>query len=193
MAAVGHLDLRRSTEGGEDDDGALVRRAQQGDSAAFALLYRRHLQRMFALAFRLLPRREDADDLTQDAFAQAFETLHLLRDPDAFAGWLRSIVVRTAAKRLRRQSIARRLGLYHLDEYDIDGLVSDTTPPEVACELRTLYRQLHRIPGDAGVALVLQRVMGLSVPEIAHHLGLSRATVNRRIRLARARLGLEDT
>jgi DNA-directed RNA polymerase specialized sigma24 family protein len=62
-------------------DGDLVRLARTGDAAAFRLLVERHRAMALARAGRLGVRRDDADDIVQEAFLQAFTALDRLRDP----------------------------------------------------------------------------------------------------------------
>ena len=141
-----------------------------------------------AFARGLCGRADMADDLVQEAFAAAFDGLARLESPAAFGGWVRSILVRTAAKQLRRVQIARRIGLAHDRPYDVANLVDAAAPTDMAVELRRLYAHLHRMPAGAGVALVLRRVEGMTIPEIAEHMGISEGTVKRRIKRAEARL-----
>ena len=83
-------------------DGDLVRLARDGDPAAFRLLVERHLPVARARAARLCPRPDDANDVVQDAFLQAFIALDRLRDPDRFAGWLGGIVANVCRAQRRR-------------------------------------------------------------------------------------------
>ncbi len=83
-------------------DGDLVRLARTGDAAAFRVLVERHRAVALAVAARLGARRDDADDIVQEAFLRAFTALDRLRDPDRFGAWLAGIVVnvhRAAARR----------------------------------------------------------------------------------------------
>ncbi len=70
-----------------------MRLARAGDSAAFRLLVERHLPMARARAGRLCSNPDDADDIVQESFLQAFVALDRLRDPDRFAGWLGGIVL----------------------------------------------------------------------------------------------------
>lgn len=140
------------------------------------------------LAYRLLGRDEEIDDLVQASFLAAFHSLGRLGEPQAFASWLASIVTRTAHKLLRRRRLLTRLGLRDPVEIDADAVVARTAPPSVGVELRELYAILDTLHPEARIALVLQRVEGMSVPEIAAQMRLSESTVKRRLRLAEAKL-----
>lgn len=163
-------------------DAELVDAAVAGDERAKEQLYRRHAPMVFGLAHRVLGRRQEVDDLVQDSFATAFERLSRLRDGQAFASWLATIVVRTARTRIRRKTLMRRLGLDSRDELDAEQLVSQSAGPEVQAELSALYEMIERLPANVRMALILRRVEGLTIGEIASHLGLSPATVKRHIK-----------
>lgn len=134
------------------------------------------------LALRIMGRDADVDDLVQDAFVQALTSLHALKEPQAFGGWLGSIVVRTASKLLRRRKLMTRLGLRRPnDPIDLDLLVARTAPPDEAAELRAIYGAVDAMPVDVRVPLILRRVEGMPLEEIAEHTGVSLATVKRKI------------
>jgi RNA polymerase sigma-70 factor (ECF subfamily) len=140
------------------------------------------------MAFRLLGRDEDVDDLVQDSFVEALRSLDRLQAPQAFASWLASIVVRTSSKVIRRRRLLTRLGLRRNAEVEVDAVVSPAAPPDVATELRALYGRIEALPARERVALVLRRVEGLGIDEIAALVGASPATVKRRIAEGEQRL-----
>jgi len=133
------------------------------------------------LAFRLMPGDPDAEDLVQDAFVEALTHLDRLERPGAFGSWLGSIVIRTAHKRLRRRRLMTRVGLRRTEPVDVERFLSREVPPDVSAELRALYGVLHELPADARVAVVLRRVEGMTIHETAAALGVSTATVKRRV------------
>jgi RNA polymerase sigma-70 factor (ECF subfamily) len=124
------------------------------------------------------------DDIVQDCFVQALKRLGSLDNPQAFAAWLGSIVVRTVGKRLRRRRLLSRLGLRAPEELDPDAIAAPSVPGDVAVELRRVYSVVASLPPQARVALVLRRVDGLEVPDIARRMGISLSTVKRRLKMA---------
>ena len=96
----------RPVDIGGDSDARLVRRAREGDAAAYETLVRRHLNTAYAVALAELADRGDAEDAVQDSFIMALERLDDCRDPSAFAGWLRRIV-RNRARSVRRRERVR--------------------------------------------------------------------------------------
>jgi RNA polymerase sigma-70 factor (ECF subfamily) len=169
-------------------DAALVIAARAGEAWAQEALFQRHARLAFGLAHRFLPRELDVDDLVQDSFLYAFQHLSRLENPQAFAAWLGSIVVRTAGKRFRRQRLLARLGLVQFAPIDVEAVMARTAPPDVVAELRALYAVIERFPADEGIALILRRVEGFEIPQIAAYMKSSESTVKRKLRAAEARL-----
>ncbi len=176
-------------------DAALVIAARAGEAWACEVLYRRHVGAAFGLACRMLGTTSDADDLIQECFLTAFATLERLEDEGAFRSWLCGMVVRKTSKLIRRHSLLARLGLRRAaPPPELDTVLSASTPPDVAVELRQLYTRLESFPGDLRTVLLLRRVDGASLEEIATITGMSLATVKRRLKRGNEMLreGAED-
>ncbi|GIK56263.1 MAG: sigma-70 family RNA polymerase sigma factor [Chloroflexi bacterium] len=75
----------------QNDEPALLRRAQQGDEMAFAELVRRHQTAVFNVAYRLFGRRQDAEDAAQEAFLRAYQALDRFDLSRPFAPWIKRI------------------------------------------------------------------------------------------------------
>lgn len=174
-------------------DVALVVAARAGETWAQEALYRRYARMVNGLAYRMLGRDADVDDLVQDSFVEALKNLHRLDNPAAFSSWLGSIVVRTAGKRLRTRALLTRLGLRKPAPIDADSVMSSRVPPDVAAELRAIYSVLDPLHYEARNALVLHRVEGMSMPEVAAAMGISLSTAKRRLAVAELALSrLQD-
>src|SRR5947199_219812 len=87
----------------------LVRAAQRGDRQAFGELFERFERHVMAIALRRLGDYGEAQELCQDVFIQAMKKIRQLREPEAFAGWLRSITNRMAINRLVRKPADRAI------------------------------------------------------------------------------------
>lgn len=173
----------------EVGDSVWVALAQGGDRRAQEILFRRHVSRLARLAQRILSGSpDDVDDLLQDVFIQAFSNLKDLRTPEAFGGWLGSILVRTASKRLRRQKLMRTLGLIRREPVQLDELSRPSLGADQALLLKEVYAEVHAFPVEERVALTLKRVEGMEASEIAQHMGKSVSTIKRRLRRAEARM-----
>ncbi|WP_075097586.1 RNA polymerase sigma factor [Sandaracinus amylolyticus] len=179
----------RTKSGSGPSDAALVVAARAGEAWAQEALYRRYARMVNGLAWRLMPGDPDVEDLVQDVFIQALDALDRLTEPAAFGSWIGSITIRTAHKRLRRKRLKLRLGLARREPVDVDAVISSSAPPDVQSELRAMYRLLDELPTESRIALVLRRVEGLQLAEIAEQMGLSLATVKRRLDAAETKLG----
>ena len=183
------IEARNSTKSGAGPtDAALVVAARAGETWAQEALFVRHAGRAIGLAQRMLGSSDDADDVVQDAFIRALNHLHKLDNPQAFAAWLTSLVLHTAQKRLRRQRLLERLGLRTVEPIEPDSLIAHNAPPEVVSELRAVYAAVTRLPAEQRIALILRRVEGRDLAEIAQHMHLSLATVKRRLKSAESHL-----
>jgi RNA polymerase sigma-70 factor (ECF subfamily) len=195
MAAVvrylGAVTANVTRSGAGPSDAALVTAARAGERWASEALFQRHASMVNGLAYRLLGRDAEVDDVVQETFVQALGNLGALKEPQAFAAWIGSIVVRTVSKLLRRRKLLSRLGLRRVDEpIDVETLVGRAVPPDAAAELRAIYAAIDALPVGVRVPLVLRRVEGLSLEEVAERTGTSLATVKRRIAEGEERLGL---
>lgn len=162
-------------------DALLAQRSADGDTAAFAVLVRRHAPYLRAFAARLTGSSADADDAVQDALIVAWDQLSNLEDPAKVRSWLTSIVSRKATDRIR----SRRPS----SELDEERAAPETGGPEeraiAASELGALSAVLARLPEGQRQCWLLKEVAGYSYEEIAERLGESTTVV--RGRLARAR------
>lgn len=168
-------------------DGELVLRARAGDRWAAEALFRRHVPYVTRLATRVVARRCDADDVTQEAFAEAIRTLSKLRDPDAFRAWLGRIVVSRCRRVLKRRRLARLVGFDdRIDDSTLEQLACGAAGAETLAELRIVDEVLRTLPAEDRVAWVLRYVQQESLEAVAELTGCSLATAKRRIAAAQA-------
>jgi RNA polymerase sigma-70 factor (ECF subfamily) len=190
---LGAVNASATRSGSGPSDAALVTAARAGERWAAEALFRRHASLVNGMAYRLLGRDGDVDDVVQESFVQALDHLDSLKEPQAFASWMASIVVRTVSKLLRRRKLMTRLGLRRSDEpIDLDALVGRDVPPDAAAELRAIYAVIDAMPVKVRVPLLLRRVEGLALEEVAERTGMSLATVKRRIAEGEALLARHD-
>jgi RNA polymerase sigma-70 factor, ECF subfamily len=119
------ISIPATRSGAGPTDAALVLAVRAGEEWAHEALFRRHAPMVNGLAYRLIGRDADVEDLVQDSFTEAFRGLPRLEDPQSFAKWLGSIVVRTASKMIRRRRLMARLGLHRRkDPIDVETIAS---------------------------------------------------------------------
>lgn len=177
-AARGDLVRLPSSQSNE----ALVLRTLEGDRWAADALYRRHGRDVYRVATLLLGRSAEVDDVVQDAFVKAFQSLATLRDRSAFGGWVVRIAAHTARSRLRRRGLMRRLGLDRGEEdQSFEELAAAELSVEERAELSRVGEVMRAFPAEVRVAWTLRRVEGWPLQEIADTVNASLATVKRRV------------
>lgn len=162
------------------DDAELVRRHVAGDSEAFGELFRRHRDRMWALALRTTGNPELASDCVQDAFIAAFRRAGSFRGEAAFTTWMHRIVVNACLDRLRRERPTVEL--------PEAGLTDPHDAHDAALTAMDVRAALARLPEDQRVALVLVDMHGMPVREAAALLQVPEGTVKSRCFRGRAAL-----
>lgn len=192
MVPVPRLQVVGGAQEGRETDATLVERMRRGSRSAEEAFYREYAPQVLALTTRLLSRRSDAEDATQDTFVLALENLAQLRDTAALRPWLLRIAVSQARRRFRRRKMLRALGLHiGADDATLDSLVSPGASAEVKTDLAALDRVLATLPVEQRIAWMLRYVEGQELIEVAHACGCSLATIKRRIAAADAQVHAE--
>ena len=166
------------------DDTELIERFQRGDTAAFDTLFTRYQKRTYRLVQRFISNREDALDLTQDAFIRAYQGLGDFKSQCQFYSWLYRITVNLCIDFLRKKSRSEVL-LYDSDESgelpmaNIPDLRSESPTKALENkELRAHIRKaVRRLPPKQRQIFILRHWDGLSLKDIAAVVGRSDGTV----------------
>src|SRR3954466_4915881 len=158
-----------------------------GDADAFGELFRRHRDRLWAVALRTLCDPDEAADALQDAMVSAFRRAGDFRGESAVTTWLHRIVVNASLDRLRRR--AARPALSTGDEQAFEALVTQDGDPTRGTDTRLdVNAALRMLPPPQRAALVVVDMLGFGVADAAIILGTSPGTVKSRCARARARL-----
>jgi RNA polymerase sigma-70 factor (ECF subfamily) len=183
------------TVGTIDPDAEFVLRWQEGDLGAFEALVRRHERRVFSLVFRMLGNREEAEDVTQEAFLALHRHGRRFRGEARFSTFVYRVAANAALN--RRRSLGRRRAreeALSLRQDAGDDLPASPRDPEDAAsggEIQVrVQTALLGLPKDLRVAVVLYDIEGQSYGEIARALRIPEGTVKSRIH--RARVALRD-
>lgn len=175
----------------ELSDKELLSRHAQGDEQAFGELVRRHRERMWAVAIRVLGDPDEASDALQDAFLSAFKGARNFRGDSAVTTWLHRIVVNACNDRMRRKRSNRsdpheEHKIVQIAHERQRALVKDpATVSDTSIDVNTA---LDRLPEDQRLALVLVDMLGYRVDEAASILRVPPGTVKSRCARGRARL-----
>jgi RNA polymerase sigma-70 factor (ECF subfamily) len=163
----------------------LIERTRRGDTQAFGELVRRFQRRAFAVAWRLLGHREDAEDLVQDSFMTALDRLDSFETGRPFGPWLLRIVVNRGhnARAARRVRAADELPA---------GLAGNAPTPDRAAESAELGEHIDaaigELPERQRLVVQLHELEGFTSAEIAGMLDIAEPTVRWTLHAARKRL-----
>ena len=183
----------------ESSDVELLRAHVAGDAHAFGLLFRRHRDRLWAVALRTMGNPEDAADGLQDGMIAAYRRAGSFRGDAAVTTWLHRVVVNACLDRIRAARVRRADPLPEdLEEYGDRGAAGRTTagldvadPADVAVahERRAqVLAALAGLPPEQRAALVPVDMEGYPVAEVALMLGCAVGTVKSRCARGRRRL-----
>jgi len=181
-------------------DRLLVDRFKGGDEAAFGEIVSRYRDRIYAMVLQLLRNREDAEEVTQDAFIRAHRGLAQFRGESSFSTWLYQIATNLARNRYWywwRRKRDRSVSLDAPVGEDNDLTLADVIPAEVDSPdevtvneefVNRISKGMDKLSGGHREILVLRNVKNLSYEEIGTILGISVGTVKSRIARARESL-----
>lgn len=166
----------------------LIERVLKGNTDAFGLLVEKYHSAVYALTFHLLRNFDDAQDITQDVFIEAFQSLEQLRDSSKFAAWLRGITVNLCKMWMRRHR--ETVSLEEIED-DWPAHNSASTPAE-ECENKELrhavMKAINALSEKNRLVMTLYYMDGLSYKEIATFLDVPVTTVEGRMFRARKQL-----
>ena len=170
----------------DPEEAAAIIRVQQGETEQFELLVRRYMRGAFAVAFRLLGHREDAEDVVQEAMLAALANIRTFDTTRRFGPWLYRIVVTRGLN--FRKSRARR----QTESIDRDQFASREPGPAAGAERAALkdaiQAALARLPERQRLVVQLFELDGFSGAEIGAMLGIPAGTVRWHLHEARRSL-----
>jgi RNA polymerase sigma-70 factor, ECF subfamily len=169
--------------GGSDRE--MVAALRAGRQAAAAAIYDRYHLYVRRVLLRVLGPDAHLNDLIQDVFLTAIDSIDRLEDPDALRSWLAGIAVFRARAEIRRRSRQRWLPLRVDDEFTEPEAPS--SDPVVDDAVRATYEVMKRLPADERIAFALRYVEGMDLVEVADVTSVSLATIKRRLRRAQNR------
>jgi RNA polymerase sigma-70 factor (ECF subfamily) len=164
-----------------EDEGSLIDRSRNGDPAAFAALVRLHQRMIYSLTYRMSGSSADADDLAQETFIRAYQSLGTYRGGSRFSSWLYRIALNLC---LTWRSREKRRG-----ETDLEWTESGVGTPAADGQGERVQQALNRLPPKQRAAVVLTVFDGMTHAEAASVLGCAEKTLSWRLFMARRRLG----
>ncbi len=164
----------------------LVDRCKEGDPQGFALLYQKYARAMYNTSLRIVANPNDAEDVLQEAFADAFRSLDEFHYKSTFGAWLKKIVVNRSINHLR----SRKMGLIDIERTNLGHLPEETEADENDIQLKVedIKRAVLLLPTGYRTVLSLYLFEGYDHEEIAGILRISHATVRTQYMRAKQKL-----
>lgn len=173
---------------GRSSDEELMRRTQQGDKQAFALLYERYSASVLSYLYRMLGNIEDVESIAQEVFLRAFRFAPTYRFPQKFSTWLFTITRNLAINYSRRR---KRSPVRNTTELNLEGVEISGDPYQVATkatdevekqeEIARVLKALDDLPTDQKEVIVLGVFQDLSYAEMEEITGTKAVTLRSRM------------
>lgn len=183
-----------------DSDWAIVQRVQAGDVAAFDELILRYRGRVLGIIYNMTSNREDASDLTQDAFIKAFQSINRFQGQSSFFTWLYRIAINSTLTHLRKNRLRTFFSLEKVDENDrqsaeVIEALTDNSGAERDTYVKELQERLNEAMQKLSInhrtVVTLFEIDGLGHQEIAEIMNCSVGTVRSRLHYAKQLLQAE--
>ena len=153
----------------------LVERCKQGDMSGYEALYRQYSKAMYNTSLRIVNNTADAEDVLQEAFTDAFRSLHDFHYRSTFGAWLKRIVINKSINALRK----RKMHLVDIENEGVYALPEDDGPDEQAIQykIEEVKKAIKKLPDGYRAVLSLYLLEGYDHEEISGILGISQNTV----------------
>lgn len=173
----------------KETDNSIIQRILSGDKSGYRELANRHKDYAFTVAYKIVGTREDAEEVAQDAFIQAFHALPSFNQEAKFTTWFYRIVFNAALMLKRKKNIVA-------DDITLSEAAQEATA-DTSNELKTneqkkyIQQALNQLSPDDVTMITLFYLKEQSLEEIAQIVGISAETVKVKLCRARKRLGEE--
>lgn len=175
----------------EQDDIYHVQRVLAGDTAAFAVLVDRHKDLAFNIALKIVRNREDAEEIAQDAFIKAYQSLRSFKGDSRFSTWLYRIVYNAGISHTRKkQHSFTQIDERVMGETTEDAILEDLDQVDQNLQSKMVNAAIDRLPQDESALVTLFYMEENSVEDISQITGLSVSNV--KVKLFRIRKKLYD-
>lgn len=176
------------------DETSLLAEAREGSDGAFREIVELFSDRLYAVVFKILGHRSDAEEVLQDTFLRAYKNLSGFQEGSSLFTWLYRIAVNAAVDLAKKRQRRRHLSLDD-DELRLDGVLQDPGPepaaPAEQAEMVDLVQEgIQALPERYRAILVLREFSEMSYEQLGEVLELPKGTVESR--LFRARMKLKD-
>jgi len=170
----------------------LIRRAKQGDIAAFEELILEYQKKVYNTAYRFFNNAEDALDVSQEIFIKVYTSLKAFKEGSTFSTWLYRIAVNTCIDYSRKKRKIQDVSLDDETTNVAKNMASPQLPPDQIVENRemkdAIAKAIQALPEDLKICIILRDIQGFTYLEISELLDCSIGTVKSRISRGRRAL-----
>jgi RNA polymerase sigma-70 factor (ECF subfamily) len=161
----------------------LVERCKTGDTSSQYELYGLYVDAMYNVGLRFLGNKEDAEDIVQDSFVDAFKKLHSFKYESSFGAWLKRIVINKSINHLK----AKRVPVVPMEAHEFH--LTDDAPVEAeAVDLKKVRSGIAQLPDGYRQIINLYLIEGYDHVEIGQVLGISTSTSKSQYHRAKKKL-----
>ena len=182
----------------EINENQLIKKAKGGNVEAFEELVKQSQKKVFNIAYKMMDNYDDANELAQEAFIKAYQSIDKFKGDSLFSTWIYRITTNVCLDELRRRKNKKVISLNENIKYndeEIQQQIKDESPgPEQIFEEKESKKLINQciesLPVDYKTVIILRDIQGFSYEEIAKILNCPEGTVKSRIN--RARKALRD-
>lgn len=150
----------------------IIEACKQGNESARYQLYQLYAKAMFNISYRMMNHREEAEDMLQEAFTQAFMKMESFRYESSFGTWLKRIVVNTCINAINR----RKVDLTYCDEIYSEDVAEEGVVDEPEYTVQNVSKAMEQLPDGSRMIFSLYLLEGYDHVEIAEILNITEST-----------------
>jgi RNA polymerase sigma factor (sigma-70 family) len=171
------------------DDNEIIGRVLSGDVAAYASLVTKHKNLVFSIVVKIVNNREDAEEISQDVFLKAYQSLNTFERKSKFSTWLYRIAYNAAISKTRKKKVEMvAIEETVITNYSTDEIGRNMNELEEADRQFVLEKALQRLPDEDNLLITLYYKNENSIEDISDITGLSNSNVKVRLHRIRKKL-----
>jgi RNA polymerase sigma factor (sigma-70 family) len=177
------------------DEAILIENLRRGDQSAFREIVEATKDMVYNTALGILQNTEDAEDITQEVFVQAYESIDKFKGESKLSTWLYRITVTKSIDQIRKKKRKKRFGFLQ-SMFGNDDLVVHEPPdfnhPGVLLDKKEdatlLFKSVEKLPENQKTAFVLNKMEGLSYQEVSEVMDTTVSSVESLLHRAKTNL-----
>lgn len=169
-----------------DKDQIIIKAIIEGDAQAFTVLVDRYKDLVFTLAFRMLKRREDAEEVCQDVFVKIYKSLYKFKGESKLSTWIYRVTYNSCLDIIKKQKRKHQeISIDRFDSYDIGFIDEKFEKLDKEVREKTIKACIEALPSEESFLLTLYYFEELTLKEISKIIGISSNSI--KVKLFRSR------